>query len=113
VTNFSTGRVAEEAAVKYLQNNGHKIIDQNWRTRYCEIDIVAVKKKTVYFVEVKYRANMFQGSGLEYITSKKLKQMSFAAEMWVQANNWNGGYSLAAIEVSGPDFEITNFLTEL
>lgn len=105
-----TGRDAENAAAEYLKTQRFEILDQNWRTRWCEIDVVAKKKQTVYFVEVKYRARESWGSGLEYITPRKLRQMTFAAESWVSANNWCGDYQLAAIEVTGPAFQITNFL---
>ncbi len=117
MTTFNTGRQAEAAAVGYLKTKSFEILAQNWRTRYCEIDIVAQKSnkknKTVYFVEVKYRKTSAFGGGLDYILAKKLKQMRFAAEMWVSENNWNGDYSLAAIEVSGPDFIITQFIDQL
>ncbi len=108
----TTGREAERRAAEYLQTQGYEIIDQNWRTRYCEIDIIAVNSGRVHFVEVKYRAHNLQGAGLDYITARKLDQMRFAAEMWVQEHDWRGDYSLSAIEVSGPTFQITNFLPD-
>lgn len=113
MTNYAHGKLAEDAAAVYLQQQGYRIIETNWRTRYCEIDIVAEQAKTVYFVEVKYRLSGTQGSGLEYITAKKLQQMSFAAEMWVQSHGWSNPYQLAAIAVSGPDYVVTDFVTEL
>lgn len=113
MTNFSHGHDAEAAAVEYLKQNNYEILDQNWRTRYCEIDIVVKKAKTIYFVEVKYRVSNAQGMGFDYITPKKLKQMRFAAEMWVQEHNWAGDYELAAIEASGLDYKVTNFLAGL
>ncbi len=113
MTTTSTGRQAEATAAEYLQQQGFAILEQNWRTRYCEIDIVARKGQTVYFVEVKYRASDSWGEGLDYITPNKLKQMGFAAEVWVNSNNWSNDYQLAAIEVSGKDFAVTNFLLEL
>lgn len=113
MTTFETGRKAEAQAAAFLRRKGCRIIDQNWRTRWCEIDIVAERDKTVYFCEVKYRSNTNQGSGIEYITPKKLQQMQFAAEMWVSSNNWKGQYELCAIEVSGPDYRITNVIRDL
>lgn len=103
------GLKAEKVATKFLLKNDYKIIGNNWRTKNCEIDIVACKNKCMYFVEVKYRKQSAQGSGFDYITSMKLKQMSFAAEVWVSEKGWKGEYSLAAIEVSGQDFAITAF----
>lgn len=123
MTNFAHGRNAEDAAVEYLKKLNFEILAQNWRTRWCEIDIVARKDtpspglrragKRVYFVEVKYRATDQQGSGLEYITPRKLKQMKFAAEFWAHDNDWTADYTLSAIEVSSTDFQVTNFLPEV
>jgi uncharacterized protein (TIGR00252 family) len=94
------GQSAEERVAKLLEKAGFKILARNWRTRICEIDIVANKNKIIYFVEVKFRSSEKQGSGLEYITPKKLKQMHFAAEIWVQQNEWDGDYRIAAAELS-------------
>jgi uncharacterized protein (TIGR00252 family) len=103
MTNFDHGRAAEVRAAKYLVLQGYQILEQNWRTRWCEIDIVAKKNDTVYLVEVKYRQRAFQGTGLEYITPKKLQQMTFAAGFWVQAHHWQGDYQLAVISIDGDE----------
>jgi uncharacterized protein (TIGR00252 family) len=106
----SIGRQAEKAAAKYLKKLGYKMLAFNWRTRWCEIDIVAAKDKAVFFVEVKYRAHGDWGDGLEVITDKKLQQMQFAADLWVQQNNWPGDYRLAVISATGQPPEVTNFI---
>lgn len=109
----NTGRQAEDAAAKFLLSKKFEVLAQNWRTRWCEIDIVAKKKKIVYFVEVKYRKSSDFGGGLEYITPTKLKQMKFAAEFWISNNDWSGDFRLSAIEVSGLDFKITKFIESI
>src|SRR5260370_40656939 len=113
MTTFDIGRQAEAAAAAYLQTRGFKVLEQNWRTRWCEIDIIAQKNKTVYFVEVKYRQSSRQGSGLEYITAKKLKQMRFAAEAWVRAHGWNSGYPLAPTGVIGQEIPASHFIASI
>jgi uncharacterized protein (TIGR00252 family) len=95
------GRQAEAAAAKYLASQGYKIKTQNWRTRLCEIDIIATKSNVVYFIEVKYRKSVTYGDGLDAITNKKLQQMTFAADLWVQTNKWPGDYRLVVISASG------------
>ena len=97
------GNRGEDIASVYLENNKYTILDRNWKTRWCEIDIIATCKQVVYFVEVKYRKNDAYGNGLDYITAKKLAQMRFAAEFWVHNNNFNGDYRLAAVSVTGDD----------
>jgi uncharacterized protein (TIGR00252 family) len=97
------GKKAEARVAEFLNNEGYKILAQNWRTKVCEIDVVAKKEDIVYFIEVKYRSSEKQGGGLEYITPKKLNQIHFAAQIWVQQNNWNGDYRLLAAAVSGSE----------
>jgi uncharacterized protein (TIGR00252 family) len=113
MTTFEVGRRAEVAAAEFLKAKDCKIIEQNWRTRFCEIDIVACRGNVVYFVEVKYRRSNAYGSGLEYVTPKKLKQMRFAAESWLHAHAWRGEFQLCAIEVSGENFRVTNAVKDL
>lgn len=93
------GQRAEQSVANYLVKKGHKIVARNWKNRYCEIDIVSKTKKCVYFTEVKYRSSSDWGSGLDYITPKKLKQMKFAAEYWLVENAWTREVALQAAEV--------------
>jgi putative endonuclease len=113
MTTTNTGRKAERAAANYLEMRGFHILEMNWRRPRCEIDIVARKNNVIYLVEVKYRKNNNQGSGLEYITATKLKQMRYAAESWVDESKYTGEYQLAAIEVAGPEFAIEHFIEDV
>ncbi len=110
MTTFKSGRQAEAVAARYLEDLGYIIIEQNWRTRWCEVDIIAKKEKIIHFVEVKFRLNDDWGSGLNYITSRKLKQMQYAAEFWMHSNHWPGDSTLSAIEVTGSAYNVTAFL---
>lgn len=111
---LTSGRYAENMAANHLRGLGYEIIDRNWRTRWCEIDIIAVKDKVIYFVEVKYRKNSLQGGGLDYVTDTKKKQMRFAAEYWRVSNKQNSTDArLGAVEVSGSNFKITSFIDNI
>lgn len=110
----ATGRKAERAAAAYLELRGFRILELNWRQPRCEIDIVARSKQgVIYLVEVKYRKNSHHGSGLDYVTATKLKQMRYAAESWVNESKYAGQYQLAAIEVAGPEFAIEHFIDDI
>lgn len=100
------GRRGEDAAVEELKKRGHSIIERNWKTKWCEIDIISQKDDVLYFTEVKYRR---KGSGLDAITPKKQKQMRFAAELYMQKIS-NKNAKLAAIAVSGDNYMVTDFL---
>lgn len=84
-----------------MQRQGYEIIAQNWRTRWCEVDIVAKKADIIYFVEVKYRKNTMYGDGFAYITPQKQRQLIFAANFWVAQHKWRGDYVLNAASVTG------------
>ena len=103
--NVAAGRSGEDAAAHYLEDHGHKIIARNWRTKWCEIDIVSQIDNAFYFTEVKYRRD---GSGLNAITPKKLQQMRFAAELFLQ-DYPDASAQLAAAAVSN-NYEVTDFL---
>lgn len=112
-TNYQAGHDAEKYAANYLVEHGYKISELNWKTRNCEVDIVASKEAVIYFVEVKYRKVASQGMGLDYITHQKLTQMRFAAEMWVSLHGYQGEYELSAIELAGEHYQVTNFLPNI
>jgi putative endonuclease len=105
VNSTKTGLQAEGRVAERLTLFGYKIIIQNWKTKVCEVDIIAKKDGIIYFTEVKYRTSAAQGSGLEYITPKKLNQLKFAARIWCQENDWTGDYRILGVEVSGDDYE--------
>jgi putative endonuclease len=106
----AVGGRAETVAAEYLQARGFVFITQNWRQKDCEIDLVMGKNQTIHFVEVKYRSSSASGQGLEYITPRKLQQMHYAARRWLQLHKWYGASVLSAIEVSGPEFQVTGFV---
>lgn len=107
------GRQAELVAADFLLRKGLAVIAQNWRTRWCEIDIVAHKKDCVYFVEVKYRGSNQWGSGLDYLTPRKLQQMQFAAEFWMATHTQKGGCKLSAIALAGEPPQVTAWLDDI
>jgi putative endonuclease len=114
MTNYAHGHEAEKIAAEYLKRQGYKVLELNWRRPRAEIDIVVKKKRCpLSFVEVKYRESAGQGGGLDYITPRKLEQMRFAAELWVAENRYHDEYTLAAIEMSGTDYVVTNFIAEI
>lgn len=103
MTTRQIGDKGEQAAADWLMARGHEIVARNWRTRYCEIDIVSVKDEVLYFTEVKYRKNDDFGDGLAAITTKKQRQMRFAAELFLAGKPECSGMAakLLAASVSG------------
>lgn len=47
------GGAGEDAAARFLEKQGHTILDRNYRRKWGEIDIVTEKDGVLHFVEVK------------------------------------------------------------
>ena len=87
MNNISIGRNGEEIAVKYLEKQGYKILETNRRfSRYCEIDIIALDKNTLVFVEVKTRKTDFFGQPIEAITKTKYQHIKNGVFLYLQEN---------------------------
>jgi uncharacterized protein (TIGR00252 family) len=97
----SVGNAAESAVAADLVQQGYSLIDRNWRTKWCEVDIIAKKAGVVWFVEVKYRATTKFGDGLDYIGPQKFRHMQRAAELWTTIHGYQGEYTLSAVAVTG------------
>jgi uncharacterized protein (TIGR00252 family) len=100
------GQKAEEQTARYLQKLKMRILDRNWRNRWCEIDIVAQDKAgVIHFVEVKYRRSTYFGNGLEAITVDKARRLRLAALNWIRENDHGGAYQIDVASVVGADIE--------
>ena len=120
---MNSGKKAEQAAALHLNDNGFDIIQTNWKTPACEIDIVATKSKKshwyqraideVYFVEVKYRKTSDFGQPLDYVTKTKLARMERAAKIWTQQHEWSGPIHLSAVGVTGSDYAIADVIEDI
>lgn len=108
----TSGEAGEATATRYLLAQGYQVLEKNWRVKAGEVDIIAKKDGIIHFVEVKYRKNRNQGGGIAAITPTKLRHMERAARLWMQRNG-DIDSRLSVIEVTGPDYEITQFLEEV
>lgn len=71
LNNRSTGERGEKIARRFLEDRGYSIVEQNYRTRHGELDIIARKDGTLVIVEVKLRRTTGFGDPLEAVTPAK------------------------------------------
>lgn len=111
----TTGRIAEDAAAEYLVSLGHEIIERNWKTKICEIDIISKKDDELFFTEVKYRKNQRGGGGIDAITETKEQQMRFAAKVYLEFNKLDGKASaiLSAISLTGNPVAVEKYIKNI
>jgi putative endonuclease len=75
-------RIGEDIAANYLKKIGYKIIERNFRKGYGEIDIVAIHKNILIFVEVKTRTSNLYGGSIEAISYLKLHKLIRTCEYY-------------------------------
>jgi len=85
-THLKQGEDAEAACCDYLKVHGLRLIEKNYSCRQGEIDIIMLDKKTLVFVEVRFRKNNLFGGGLESITAAKQLKLRKTAELYLQQN---------------------------
>ena len=73
------GKVGEQHCIAYLAKNGYNVINQNYHSRYGEIDIIAIYKHFLVFIEVKTRTNEELDHILTSITHSKQKKITKTA----------------------------------
>ncbi len=69
------GKLGEIIASKYLAENGFEIVEQNYRFKHGEIDIICKKDGILIFVEVKSRYSLNYGEPEYGVTKAKQKQV--------------------------------------
>ncbi len=81
---IESGKSGEKLAVSYLQGEGYRIIERNYRTKLGEIDIIAESKGCICFVEVRAKNSLAFGLPEETILKKKQLQVSKAALVYIK-----------------------------
>ena len=91
------GRLGEKLAKKYLEKKGFRILEQNWRTRYAEIDLVARQKDVLVFVEVRTKVGEQFGTPEETLNSRKLQKVKRNAFSYASHVKWDKLYRIDAV----------------
>lgn len=96
------GSSIEQATVNFLQENGLTVIERNWRTKWCEIDIVARDAQgVVHIIEVRYRKSAASGDAVESVTPAKQRQLTHAAKRWLMWRGAPWGIQIDVVGVTG------------
>jgi len=82
-SHLTAGQRAEESALAYLQQQGFRLVERNYRCRLGEIDLVMEDRDRLVFVEVRYRASGRYGGALESIDRRKRARLVAAASHYL------------------------------
>ena len=78
------GRKGEEAAAQYLINKGYALLCRNFTCNIGEIDLVALDREALVFVEVRSRSGTEYGLAQESITKRKQHKLRQLAWYYLQ-----------------------------
>ncbi|MDO5715894.1 MAG: YraN family protein [Tissierellia bacterium] len=81
------GDYGENIALEYLIKNGYRVLDKNFRALGTEIDLIALKKDELIFIEVKTRRNRQFGDAYEAVTERKMNHIIQTAQSYIQQKN--------------------------
>jgi putative endonuclease len=99
------GKIGEDLARKYLEQQGYKILEQNYKTKYAEIDLVAEKpsgflglgKPSLVFVEVRTKVGENFGSPEDTLNRAKLRKVLWNASTYSAFKKWDGSARIDAV----------------
>lgn len=81
------GQEGEKIAKTHLMEKGYVILQENWRYKKYEVDIIAKNNTTIIFVEVKTRSSSIFGAPEVFVTKQKQLFLTKAANEFLIANN--------------------------
>ncbi len=108
--NNEFGKEGEELAVAFLSKKGYQIIEQNYRYRKAEVDIIAKKDRVLAFVEVKSRRSNYTERIADTVSKKKIKLLVMAADHYLIANevDLEARFDIITILKNKQTFELTH-----
>ncbi|MBI5286598.1 MAG: ribonuclease HII [Deltaproteobacteria bacterium] len=89
IQRLALGKKGEEDAIAFLKGKGYKILERNFRCPLGEIDIIALDKGTLVFVEVKTRRTNTFGLPQEAVGERKQGQLSKVASYFINKKKIN------------------------
>jgi putative endonuclease len=105
------GNSAERQAQQFLEKKGFDILEQQYRTRFGEIDLIARDGDEIVFVEVKARNSSEFGSPEESVTPSKLKRIAAVGQMYLRKKKINhDGFRIDVIAITTEPEEIRHLI---
>jgi len=105
------GARGEEAAARYLEKNGYRILKQNYRAAGSEVDVIALRDETVCFVEVKTRGTDDFGLPEEFVDERKRRKIIRAAKIFTGNRayvNHFVRFDIISVLTNGNDYQINH-----
>lgn len=101
------GKSGEDAAVRYLEDNGYKILHRNWSRGSFELDIVARYGDELVVLEIKTRSSNEFSNPEDAVTKKKINHIVAATDFYIKYYQIDLPVRFDIIAVLGKEFPFT------
>ena len=103
------GKIAEDLAAEFLENQGYKIIERNFYFhRFGEIDLIVFKKNLINFVEVKSLTSESEFIPEIHFNKRKLKKIERIASFYANKFNYKN-WIISLITIVLENFKINYY----
>jgi putative endonuclease len=77
------GKEGEKIAGQYLKKKGYTVVARNYRCPVGEIDLIALDRRVIVFIEVKTRTGHGFGTPLEAVALRKQRKIAQSAKFFL------------------------------
>ncbi|SMF95939.1 putative endonuclease [Methylomagnum ishizawai] len=100
--------MAEDRALGFLQEQGLRLVERNYRCRYGEVDLIMEEGETLVFVEVRYRASQKFGGALESVDRRKQAKLWNTATCFLRERRYDrpARFDVAALSPAAGGFAV-------
>ncbi|HEY0981501.1 MULTISPECIES: YraN family protein [unclassified Schlesneria] len=82
------GNQGEAEAARFLTGLGYEVLQRQLRGRFGELDLVAIDRGTIVFVEVKTRSSTAAGHPTESVNLTKQRKITRSALAFLKQRRW-------------------------
>jgi len=102
------GKFGEWEAKRYLEAQGYRILETNWRHKRWEVDIIAKDGDVLAFVEVKSRTSEAFGLPSSFVDAKKRQNLLAAAKIYLDLSRHAGDirFDIVSVLVRGRETSV-------
>ncbi|MDE2512232.1 MAG: YraN family protein [Elusimicrobia bacterium] len=102
---IQTGQKAEDQAAAFLQAQGYRLVERNFRAKVGEIDLIMRDGDEIVFVEVRARRSHGFGGAAASVDGAKRRKVTRTAALWLQARSWDGPCRFDVVALDGAKIE--------
>jgi len=103
------GNIAEQKAKEFLLKQGFFVVEQNFYSKFGEIDIIAIKDEVLHFIEVK--SGLDYESAVQNITPSKISRLVKTGYVYIKKNSLKLDFVYDAVIITPKKMQLLENIT--